>query len=339
MSQPENITVRTFYLENKERLKLSLLSSENGFSRRITKSDTHRPGLALAGFVDLFTYDRIQILGNTEMLYLKSLTPTQLRKSIDQFIEFEIPCIIFSDSNKPPKYIVEAAKRRYISVFGTSLSTTNLSHLMGDYLDRRFAPSISVHASLVDVYGVGLLVTGRSGIGKSEVALDLVERGHRLVADDIVIITRTADDVLMGRGTDISDHHIELRGVGIVDVKKIFGIRGVRLRKRIEVEVHLVEWDSGRAFERTGLDQEIVTVLDVALPKIVLPINPGKNMTVICETIAMNALLKLHGYDTAKEFLVYAHGTDDVKNTVEELQMISRRLYGDDTSIKFAGSS
>ena len=302
MSQPENITVRTFFLENKERLKLSLISSENGFSRKITKSDIHRPGLALAGFVDLFTYDRIQILGNTEIQYLKSLTPTQLRKSIDQFIEFEIPCIIFSDNNKPPKYLLEAAKRRYISVLKTPLSTTSLNHLMGDYLDRRFAPSVSLHASLVDVYGVGLLVTGRSGIGKSEVALDLVERGHRLVADDIVIITRTADDVLIGRGTDISDHHIELRGVGIVDVKKIFGIRGVRLRKRIEVEVNLVEWDSGKAFERTGLDQDSVTILDVSLPKVVLPINPGKNMTVICETIAMNSVLKLFGYDTAKEF-------------------------------------
>jgi len=302
MSLLEHITVRTFFLENKERLKLSLLSSDNGFSRRITKSDTHRPGLALAGFVGLFTYDRIQILGNTEILYLKSLPESQRKKALDRFIEFEIPCVIISDENKPPKYLVEAAKRRYISIFGTPLSTTNLSHLMGDYLDRRFAPSTSVHASLVDVYGVGLLVTGRSGIGKSEVALDLIERGHRLVADDVVLMTRTADDVLIGRGTDISDHHIELRGVGIVDVKKIFGIRGVRLRKRVEVEVHLVDWDSSKEFERTGLDVETVTFLDVTIPKVVLPINPGKNMTVICETIAMNALLKLHGHDTAKEF-------------------------------------
>jgi HPr kinase/phosphorylase len=302
MSLLEHITVRTFFIENKERLKLSLLSSDNGFSRRITKSDTHRPGLALAGFVGLFTYDRIQILGNTEILYLKSLPETQRKKALDRFIEFEIPCVIISDENKPPKYLVEAAKRRYISIFGTALSTTNLSHLMGDYLDRRFAPSTSVHASLVDVYGVGLLVTGRSGIGKSEVALDLIERGHRLVADDVVLMTRTADDVLIGRGTDMSDYHVELRGVGIVDVKKIFGIRGVRLRKRVEVEVHLVDWDSNKDFERTGLELETVTFLDVTIPKVVLPINPGKNMTVICETIAMNSLLKLHGYDTAKEF-------------------------------------
>jgi HPr kinase/phosphorylase len=302
MTPIEYITVREFYIDNKRRLKLNLLTSENGFSRRITKADSHRPGLALAGFVELFTYDRIQVIGNTEMGYLKTLTNDQILESIDRYLEFEIPCIIVTSDNKLPPYFIQAATRRYISIFVTPLSTTNLIHLMSDYLDMRFAPMTSVHASLVDVYGVGLLVTGRSGIGKSEVALDLVERGHRLVADDVVVITRTADDVLSGNGTELYEHHIELRGVGIIDVKKIFGIRGVRLRKRIEAEIHLVDWDSDAAYDRTGLDQHNVTILGVTIPKIILPINPGKNMTVICETIAMNQLLKLQGYDTAKEF-------------------------------------
>jgi HPr kinase/phosphorylase len=302
ISPIENISVRTFFQENKDRLKLKLVSSESGFSRKITKADIHRPGLALTGFVDLFTYDRIQILGNTEMRYLRSLPEEKLTESIDRFIEFEIPCIIITENNKIPNYLIQATTRRYISVFTTPLNTTNLNHLMSDYLDKTFAPQISVHGSLVDVYGVGLLVTGRSGIGKSEVALDLIERGHRLVADDVVIITRTADDVLIGTGTEISQHHIELRGVGLVDIRRIFGIRGVRLRKRVEVEVHLVDWDANKVYERTGLDQNTVTMLDVTIPKITLPINPGKNMTVISETIAMNELLKLHGYNTAKEF-------------------------------------
>jgi len=302
MSMIEYITVRTFFKENRERLKLSLQTSENGFSRRITKSDTHRPGLALAGFVDLFTYDRVQVLGNTEILYLQTLSELEVTKSIDRFIEFEIPCIIITNGNSVPSYFIRAAKRRNISIFMTPLSTTNLIHLMGDYLNMKFAPETSVHASLVDVYGIGLLVTGRSGIGKSEVALDLVERGHRLVADDVVIITRTADDTLVGKGTEISEHHIELRGVGLVDVKKIFGIRGVRLQKRIEVEVRLIDWDSEEVYDRTGLEENIVEILNVSIPLINLPINPGKNMTVICETIAMNELLKLHGYHTAKEF-------------------------------------
>ena len=298
----EYIDIRTFYSRSKDRLKLVLATSENGFSRRITKSDIHRPGLALAGFVELFTYDRVQVLGNTEIKYLASLSNNDLKKSIDRFIEFEIPCIIVAAENKIPEYLIFAAKRRNICIFGSEHSTTTLVHLMSDFLDVTFAPQESLHASLVDVYGVGMLVSGRSGIGKSEVALDLVERGHRLVADDIVIITRTAEDTLIGRGTEISDHHLELRGVGVVDIKKIFGIRGVRLQKRIEVEVKLVEWDPNEVYDRTGLDEGSVSILDVPIPQISIPMNPGKNMTVICETIAMNQLLKLHGYHTAKEF-------------------------------------
>jgi HPr kinase/phosphorylase len=298
----EYIDVQTFYKRSKDRLKLTLTTSENGFSRRIIKSDIHRPGLALAGFVELFTYDRVQVLGNTEIKYLASLSKEELKKSIDRFIEFEIPCVIIAAGNKVPGPLMFAAKRRNICVFSSEHSTTTLVHLMSDFLDTSFAPQESVHASLVDVYGVGMLVTGRSGIGKSEVALDLVERGHRLVADDIVIITRTAEDTLIGRGTEISDHHLELRGVGVVDIKKIFGIRGVRLQKRVEIEVRLVEWDADAVYDRTGLDENAVSFLDVKIPQVSLPMNPGKNMTVICETIALNQLLKLHGHHTAKEF-------------------------------------
>lgn len=298
----EHITVGTFFKENKERLKLSLISSENGFNRKIIKSDWHRPGLALAGFVDLFSYDRVQLFGNTEIRYTKSLTDKQLIQSIDRFIEFEIPCIILTNGNKAPKYLTEASRRRYISIFATPLTTTTFTHLMGDYLDMKFAPRTSTHGSLVDVYGIGLLVTGRSGIGKSEVALDLVERGHRLVADDVVIITRTAEDILIGKGSDMSEHHIEIRGVGLVDVKKVFGITGVRIQKRIEVEVRLQDWDATKDWERVGLDVQTTKILDVEIPFVNLPINPGKNMTVICETIAMNELMRLHGYHTAKDF-------------------------------------
>ncbi len=298
----EHILVSTFFKENKERLKLSLVGSENGFNRKIISGDWHRPGLALAGFVDLFSYDRVQLLGNTEISYTKTLNDEQLKKSINNFIEFEIPCIILTDGNKAPKYLIESARRRCISIFSTPLTTTTLTHLMGDYLDMKFAPRTSAHGSLVDVYGIGLLVTGRSGIGKSEVALDLVERGHRLVADDVVIITRTAEDILIGKGSDVSEHHIEVRGVGLVDVKKVFGITGVRLQKRIEVEVRLHDWDATKDWERVGLDVQTTKILDVELPLVNLPINPGKNMTVICETIAMNELMKMHGYHTARDF-------------------------------------
>jgi HPr kinase/phosphorylase len=296
------ISVSTFYKENRERLKLTLKSSENGFNRKITRTDAHRPGLALAGFVELFTYDRVQVLGNTEMRYLRSLNEEKQNESIDRFIEFEIPLILVTNENKISTHLLQAATRRSISVFSTPLTTTTLIHLMSDYLDLKFAPKTSVHGSLVDVYGVGMLVTGKSGIGKSEVALDLVERGHRLVADDVVLITRTAEDILIGKGREISEHHIELRGVGLVDVKKVFGIRSVRVQKRIEVEICLQKWDDRKDWERTGLDEIKTSILDVEIPLINLPINPGKNMTVICETIAMNELLKIQGYHTAREF-------------------------------------
>lgn len=324
----EHIAVRTFYKENRERLKLSLKSSENGFNRQITVGDAHRPGLALAGFVELFTYDRVQILGNTEMKYLNSLPADKRESSIDRFIEFEIPLIIVSNANTVPKHLIKVATRRSISVFSTPLTTTTLIHLMSDYLDLKFAPKKSLHGCLLDVYGVGLLVTGKSGIGKSEVALDLVERGHRLVADDVVLVTRTAEDILIGRGREISEHHIELRGVGLVDVKKVFGIRSVRVQKRIEVEVRLHKWDDRENWERTGLDEQTTNILDVPIPLINLPINPGKNMTVICETIAMNELLKIQGYHTAREFNRRLKEHMRAKR-IERESVFSDRLRGD----------
>ncbi|MBD3224444.1 MAG: HPr kinase/phosphorylase [Caldithrix sp.] len=298
----EIITVRTLLRENETTLKLRLVCSENGLNRKITTAELHRPGLALSGFVELFTSDRLQILGNTEIKYLQGLSKSALKRSIDRFIEFEIPAIIITNNNPIPDVMVEAATRRYISILQTPFSTTRAVHLLSEYLGEKFAPRISIHGSLVDVYGMGILFTGRSGIGKSEIALDLVERGHRLVADDLVIITRTGEEVIIGKGTDISEHLMELRGVGLVDVRRIFGIRGVRVQKRVEVEVHLVDWENKKAYERVGLVDNTTDILGVQIPQVVLPINPGKNVTVIAETIAMNHLLKMYGHHTPKEF-------------------------------------
>jgi len=298
----EFITVRTLLIENEVPLKLKLLCSENGLNRKITTSDLHRPGLALSGFVELFTSDRIQILGNTEIRYLSGLKDEQLKKSISRFIEFEIPAIIVTNNNPVPKFLIQAATKRYISIFSTPFTTTQFTHLLGEYLETKFAPTLSMHGSLVDVYGIGILLTGRSGIGKSEIALDLVERGHRLVADDLVIITRKAEDVLIGQGSEIAQFLLEIRGIGLIDVRRIFGIRGVRLQKRVEVEVKLVDWEKTKDYERTGLDDKTTKILDVSVPQILLPINPGKNITVISETIAMNHLLKTYGYHPPKEF-------------------------------------
>ena len=297
------LTIGKLYKDLRKKLKLELLNSDAGYSRVVSDSELHRPGLALAGFIELFTFNRVQILGNTEIRYLKSLNDVERREALERVLQFEIPCIIVTDTNEVPRELITIATRRYICVFRSSYGTTMFSHLLSDYLHNVFASRTTVHGTLVDVYGVGVLFTGRSGIGKSEIALDLVERGHRLVADDMVIITKKAEEILMGEGRDISEYLIEVRGLGLVDVRQIFGIRGVRIHKRVEVEVQLVEFDPEADYERTGLNEKTRTILGVEIPLIVLPINPGKNITVIAETIAMNQLLKeVHGHHTPREF-------------------------------------
>lgn len=298
----EFITIRKLLEENQKKLKLKLICSVNGLNKKITSSELHRPGLALSGFTGTYTYHRVQILGNTEISYLEQLSEQELQKSIDKIFEFNIPVIIVTSDNKAPEYMIQTATRRYVPVLSTPIQTTEFSHLLADYLQTVFAPRASVHGSLVDVYGVGILFTGRSGIGKSEIALDLIERGHRLVADDLVIVIRKGEDVLVGRGVESSEHMMEIRGVGLVDIKKMYGIRGVRLQKRVEVEVKLVDWDENADYERVGIEEQMTQFMNVDLPQIILPINPGKNITVIAETIAMHQLLKSYGYNAALEF-------------------------------------
>ncbi len=298
----ENLTVGTLYNETHSRLALEIVNGTYSFRRVIKDADLHRPGLALSGFTKVFTYDRVQILGNTELRYLDELTPHERLKALKPVLNFDIPCLIVTDNNPPHHELVELANKRGISIFRTPLKTTKLTHLLSEYLDEKFAPRITVHGSLVDVHGIGVLFTGRSGIGKSEIALDLVERGHRLVADDVVQISRQAAGILIGQGTELLQHHMEIRGLGIIDVRSLFGIRSIRAQKRVEVEVHLEEWDSKEDYDRIGIDEQRTTILDVEIPYVKLPIFPGKNITVIAEVIALNQLLKIAGYHMAREF-------------------------------------
>jgi HPr kinase/phosphorylase len=197
---------------------------------------------------------------------------------------------------------VEEATFAKVAVLCSGLKTNEFYNRIKPWLEEEFAASTSMHASLADVFGVGLLFTGRSGIGKSECVLDLVERGHRVVADDLVLVTKRGNDVLIGRGHELQRHYMEVRGIGLVDIPAVFGIRAVRQQKRIEVVVHLEDWDANATVDRTGLDGEVTEVLDVKLPKARVLLNPGKNITVICEVIAMNHLLKYSGFDPAERF-------------------------------------
>jgi HPr kinase/phosphorylase len=279
-----------------------VIGGESGLDHCLFSSEIHRPGLALAGFVELYTYDRLQVLGNTEMLYMARLSEEERETSLNTIYQFDIPCVVITDGNTAFGIMIDIANRRGIPLLTTEFSTTKFTHLFSFYLDDLFAPQTTLHGSLVDVYGIGLLFTGRSGIGKSEIALDLVERGHRLVADDIVVVTRKMHGILVGNSTEILRDHLEIRGIGIIDVRRVFGIRAIRLQKRVEVEVRLVDWSDSFSYERVGLEDVTTSILDVEIPVVTVPIYPGKNITVIAEVIALNYLLRVYGQNPAREF-------------------------------------
>ncbi len=296
------LTVRDLFEEKGLIYGLKLFTDDAGLEKVISTKEIHRPGLALAGYTDRFAHYRIQILGETEISFLKKLSPDKMRRSVRNFLSFDIPCIVVTKGLEPPAYLIKESNKRGIPVISTSQSTTRFHHFLNAYLDNRFAPQTILHGTLADVYGVGLLFQGRSGIGKSECVLDLVERGHRLVADDLVKVVRKGNEVLIGTGHESLRHHMEIRGLGIIDISSIFGIRAVRLRKRIEVVVHLEEWRDEVDYDRTGLDENMTTILDVQLPHVTIPLVTGKNITVLSEVVAMNHLVKLYGHHPARQF-------------------------------------
>ncbi len=298
-----NITVEKLYEARNQDLELTLLSGNNaGLQKTIHNAELHRPGLALTGFFERYANKRIQVLGETEMAYINRLSRERLIEIGEKIFSHDVPMVIISKAITPPLEFIKAGDDSGTAIFSSRLTTAVLSNRLSAYLDHKFAPSINVHGTLVDVYGVGLLYTGKSGIGKSEVALDLVERGHRLVADDVCKVTRVAPDVIMGSGSELLGHHMEIRGVGIIDLEELFGIRAIRLQKRIEVEVHLTLWSETAQYERLGIDDSMTTLLGVQIPQVNVPISPGKNITVISEVIAMNHMLKIYGENSALEF-------------------------------------
>ncbi len=295
------LTVEQIFKERKEVLDLTLLAGSEGLPRQIQTNEIYRPGLVLAGFSERFAFKRIQIFGETEMTYIDSLSSAQRRESIERLTSFPIPLIVTTKGLVPPPEVLEVADRVKVPLLSTRLSTTEFITRLSSILDGIFAPSISKHGTLVDVYGVGLLYTGKSGIGKSECALDLVERGHRLVADDMVKITRKTQTTIIGSANELLGHHMEVRGIGVIDIEKLFGIRSIRLQKRIEVECRLTYWEGGQTYERLGLEERYTTILGVEIPVVTIPISPGKNITVISEVIAMNHMLKVYGENAAEE--------------------------------------
>ncbi|MFC4618581.1 HPr(Ser) kinase/phosphatase [Camelliibacillus cellulosilyticus] len=281
--------------------QLDFISGEKGLDRPVTTSDISRPGLEMAGFFTYYPAERIQLLGRTELSFFHSLPKTERLDRMEKLCTIETPCIIVARDLDVPDELIEASKQSDVPVFRSKLKTTRLSGQLTNYLEARLAPMTAIHGVLVDVYGIGVLLTGASGVGKSETALELVKRGHRLVADDSVEIRQTGENELVGSPPDLIRHLLEIRGLGIIDVMTLFGAGAVRNYKKISMIIHLENWDPKKMYDRLGLDEDRIKLVDTTLPKFTIPVRPGRNLAVIVEVAAMNYRLKRMGVNAAEQ--------------------------------------
>lgn len=270
-------------------------------SIKVTQPDINRPALQLTGFFDHFDEERVQIIGYVEYTYLENLERERKIEMYNKLLSSKIPCIVYSRQLDPDSDILEIANNNGVPIFQTEKTTSSFMAEIIRWLNVQLAPTISIHGVLVDVYGEGLLIMGESGIGKSEAALELIKRGHRLVTDDVVEIRRVSDDTLIGTAPDITRHFIELRGIGIVDVKTLFGVESVKETQSIDLVIKLEDWDKDKEYDRLGLEEEYTEFLGNKVVCHSIPIRPGRNLAIICESAAVNYRQKKMGYNAAKE--------------------------------------
>jgi HPr kinase/phosphorylase len=282
-------------------LLIELVAGAAGLGRVIDHPRVQKPGLALAGFVQSIRPNRLQVLGRTEIEYLRTLDDPAQEKALELLFSSGLACAVVTTGLTPMPLLTEAAEKYAVPLFRSPLSSGAFITRVHDFLEEHLSPEIALHGVLMDVFGIGLLITGPSGIGKSECALDLILRGHRLVADDVVLIKQRKNQIV-GIGSPITRHHMEVRGLGIINVKELFGAASVRERKIIELVVEMAEWQVGLEYDRTGLEEQQEHILDVAVPKVHLPIRPGRNVSSIVEVAARNYLLKMQGNNAAKRF-------------------------------------
>ncbi|KAA0944324.1 HPr kinase/phosphorylase [Sporosarcina sp. ANT_H38] len=285
-----------------EKLFLELCAGEMGIERQIHTSDISRPGLEMAGYFNYYLADRVQLLGKTELSFFANLTEVERVDRMKRLCSETTPAIIVAHEMEVPVELIEAAENSGIPVLKTDIPTTRFSGMLTNYLSGRLAPMKAMHGVLVDVYGIGILITGKSGVGKSETALELVKRGHRLVADDLVEIRQVAKNVLIGNAPKLLEHMLEIRGVGIVDMMTLFGASAVKSDKRILIIVDLELWDQDKIYDRLGIDEEKMKIMDSELTKLTVPVRPGRNLSVIIEVAAMDYRMKKLGVNAAEEF-------------------------------------
>ncbi|MDR3000965.1 MAG: HPr(Ser) kinase/phosphatase [Fibromonadaceae bacterium] len=279
-------------------LKLSLINQTS--DTEITSVDLHRPGLALAGFFGSYAYEHIQLLGHTEWNYLESVGAEQRKNIFSNFEKYKTPLWILTHGLKPHKEFIDMCETADSPIMITELPTVNFARPLQRYLEDHFARKIFLHGSMIDIYGVGMLFIGESGVGKSECVMDLVERGHCLVSDDAIDLRRVGD-FIFGVGRQGFNHYIEIRGIGIVDVRSMFGVKSVRTEKRLDIVLELQRWDATAQYNRTGLDTIMNEILGMPIPHVVIPVLPGKNIAVIAEVVAMDHLLKREGQNSSQD--------------------------------------
>ena len=285
-----------------EKMKLENLTPEIDVKKKkITLAEINRPALQLTGFFENFDASRLQIIGYVEYSYMEHLSEEQKKESYEKLLEHDIPCIVFCRELAPDPLFLETAIRHEVPILSTKKTTSSFTAEIIRWLSVKLAPCISVHGVLMDIYGIGVLITGESGIGKSEAALELIKRGHRLVTDDVVELRKVSDDTLVGSAPDITKHFIELRGIGIVDVKALFGAAAVMDTQQVNLVIHLEDWDKDKEYDRLGLEENYIEYLGNKVVCHTLPIRPGRNLAIICESAAANHRQKEMGYNAAKE--------------------------------------
>lgn len=290
-------------LSGHDALDLKCIAGRRGLPRAITVPELNRPGLALSGFYESFASNRVQIFGRGETAYLQKLHKEKNTDSIRNFFRSQMPCCIFTYNLEPTEDFRRIAEESYCPLLQTSLTSTEFSNRIIRVFANQFAPRQTLHGVLVEVYGIGILLTGHSGVGKSETALELVERGHRLVADDIIEIRCVNGNIILGRGANtVISHHMEIRGLGIINISQLYGVGAIRDQKEVQLIVQLEDWNSAKAYDRLGTESKYKELLGVKVPVLEIPVRPGRNLPIIIEAAAMNERLKNMGYNSAKDF-------------------------------------
>ncbi|MGN0370370.1 MAG: HPr(Ser) kinase/phosphatase [Butyrivibrio sp.] len=298
-----------------EKMELKVLTPDIDITdKTVSVPDINRPALQLTGFFDHFDSERVQIIGHVEAAYMETMDKLTRKERYNQLLSYNVPCIIFCRNEEPDSQMIEAARKYKIPLLQTEKATSSFEAEIIRWMKVMLAPSISIHGVLVDVYGEGVLITGESGIGKSEAALELIKRGHRLVTDDVVEIRKVSDETLIGTAPEITRHFIELRGIGIIDVKTLFGVESVKETQGIDMVIHLEDWDKDKEYDRFGLEEEYTEILGNKVVCHNLPVRPGRNLAVIVESAAVNWRQKKMGYNAAKELYNRVQNSINHKN-------------------------